>query len=574
MSDIEDQSGADQVEHLNSLLHSYNSKNKIKGKTKSTKSVKATKDLEEDSPGKRTISLKKKSQSYKSRDGSLSQQNSYSHSTSKYDQGGSESHDEDDGSNVATITVNISEDTEDTEDTEDSSSSAHMYDNFSQEEMTGSYNGSNTDQPIDEISSETGHGNYQEDSESEQAVSELSIDLPDILPELPSNRNRSHHKTKKQHKQNQQNQQNQENQQNQQNQGYNRSQYNQQNTPEPVVSSSALYYQEQLKQEKEQYNVVNEPDEISYFDQSKNNNPTSSPYIQNQQLPVVQKSELPPVKSKPEYKVLRKAVPGENYGIQPLTVITFNMWYNKKDLVPRTRQLVKLLLNSPKYLPDIICLQEVTPKSFQIIQHGLSKNYVLFEVFGEPPLPYSNLIAINRETLEIIDDTLTVYDFDSQMGRKLMVCQVKIKQSGVSVHILNTHLESFTENWKYRRSQMESIHRLIKEEKFRNFILVGDFNICQDQEPIESQLRMYEYSDAWTEMGSPESLKYTFNSSINPYARGKYNKLQARQDRILYQFRHDKAVVTKMKLIGVKKPFVSDHFGVVAEFMLKSSNKS
>ena len=202
---------------------------------------------------------------------------------------------------------------------------------------------------------------------------------------------------------------------------------------------------------------------------------------------------------------------------------------------------------------------------------AVAQYYHLFEIFGQPPLPYSNLIAFRRETIELVGNDLTSYDFDSQMGRKLMVCQVKLKETGTIFHVLNAHLESLSGNWKYRKDQMESIYRLIKGEKINNFILTGDFNICHDHEPIETQIRLYGWSDAWREMGSPQSIKYTYDSLNNPHAFKKGEpKYQSRLDRILYKFKDDQIVITKFKFLGYKEPFISDHYGILSEFMIKA----
>lgn len=293
--------------------------------------------------------------------------------------------------------------------------------------------------------------------------------------------------------------------------------------------------------------------------------PTNQQIIADQQTIVDQ----------PTYRIQRKAAPGENYGISSLTVISYNIWYHKKDQTTRARNLAKILLNQ-KHEPDLICLQEVTPRSFKILEQILNQGYFLFEVFGsDEQLPYCNIIAIHRKKLEIVNDTMVAYDFKSQMGRKLMVAEVKHRQTGISLMIMNTHLESQQENWKYRKIQMEAINRLIKEGKeYQNFILVGDFNIHHEREPIETLLRLYNYHDAWDEMGSPQSLKYTYDSQTNPYTQeGQRNKLRSRFDRILYRFLNDRIVVTKMKLLGVQKP-ISNHYGLLTEFMIKTKNQN
>jgi len=272
----------------------------------------------------------------------------------------------------------------------------------------------------------------------------------------------------------------------------------------------------------------------------------------------------------PRFNVVHKAPPKNNRRISPLTVVTYNMWFGETDFVNRVHHLIKVLLTGHKYKPDLVCLQEVTPQSYQILQKGLGNNYYLFEIFGDPPMRYCNLIAINKETMDIVDDTLGYYDLpETQMSRKLMICYVTIKKTGTRFHILNTHLESFDTHWKNRQQQMEFIDQILEEEKVSNFILCGDFNICKDDEPIESHIRLAGYSDAWMEMGSPQSLKHTYNSKTNRYAKGDY---KSRLDRILYRFgNNDQVAITKLKLLGIKEPLPSDHYGVLSEFLIKKS---
>ena len=79
-------------------------------------------------------------------------------------------------------------------------------------------------------------------------------------------------------------------------------------------------------------------------------------------------------------------------------------------------------------------------------------------------------------------------------------------------------------------------------------------------------------------MGSPQSLKYTYDCENNPYINIK-TKFRSRLDRILYRFNNNNTndrnlvVITKLKLLGIKEPFPSDHFGVLAEFLIKTGRK-
>jgi endonuclease/exonuclease/phosphatase family metal-dependent hydrolase len=249
-------------------------------------------------------------------------------------------------------------------------------------------------------------------------------------------------------------------------------------------------------------------------------------------------------------------------------------------------EIINIIMKGNKYMPDVVSLQEVTSKSMSMLEKSLSNHYFLFDVLDRNNqvsatssiIPFSNVICVSKATMEIIPDTITAYDFDSQMGRKLMVCGVKHISTDTTFYILNVHLESYEENWSYRRAQMESVLRLVKEEKMKNIILMGDFNITHPREPIEVQLRLSSgYQDVWNEMGSPESLKYTYNSKTNEYAKSKMQQqqsasIQSRMDRILYKFKDSRIIPIKIKLLGVTNPQPSDHFGILAEFILKNTS--
>lgn len=488
---------SDQVEELYNLVSSYNTKNKMKFKTQKKKLPSASQSS--NGAQKKKISLQRRTLIEETTPSSRS---NASNSVTTEVQRGSES-DDDSSSDISQQ--------------HQSSNKSRRHHYSIDDDSSSSLRSSSSSQK-------------QEDSiRDDESISELSIELPDKLPEI------------------------------------NQQSYANLPTPVGIPNFTETVNREEYEPS-HHYSPTSNLD--SYFQNDTSNYYSSA---QQQQSKPTINSSRGLNRNKPQYKVLRKSVPGENYGINPLTIVTYNCWYHKKDLSSRTRHLVKTILNTSKYIPDIICLQEVTGRSFEILQQSLGAHYDLYEAFGDPPLPYTNLIAINRQTLEVIGDTITVYDFDSQMGRKLMVINVKVKQTGISFYVLNAHLEGFPENWKYRRVQMESIHRMIKAEKIKNFILTGDFNICQDQEPIEAQFRLYEYMDGWNELGSPQSLKYTYSYKNNPYAHmNGALRIESRQDRILYQFREDKAVITKMKLLGTKKPFCSNHYGILAEFMVKT----
>jgi endonuclease/exonuclease/phosphatase family metal-dependent hydrolase len=290
---------------------------------------------------------------------------------------------------------------------------------------------------------------------------------------------------------------------------------------------------------------------------------------QHQQLQMHQQLQAMQVPMQaPQPRVVKKVMPTESKNISHLTVVTYNMWFDRHDYVNRAQNLVKMVLLGNKYRPDLICLQEVTPEVYKILQVMIASEYFLFELFESQAMPYTNLIAINKSTMDIVDDSLGYFDLpDTQMGRKIMLCYVMIKRTGTKFHIINAHLESFDANWKNRQTQMNAIEQILEAEKVGNFIMGGDFNIHRDDEPSENLIRQQGYNDSWIEMGSPQSLKYTYDPGTNQFAKG---NTRNRFDRILYRFK-ERIVLTKLKLLGVKQPQPSDHYGVLAEYLIKKA---
>ncbi len=50
------------------------------------------------------------------------------------------------------------------------------------------------------------------------------------------------------------------------------------------------------------------------------------------------------------------------------TFITYNIWFDKYLMRQRMKQIIQIFKNEQ---PDIICLQEITPNSLQILMDSL-----------------------------------------------------------------------------------------------------------------------------------------------------------------------------------------------------------
>ena len=246
-----------------------------------------------------------------------------------------------------------------------------------------------------------------------------------------------------------------------------------------------------------------------------------------------------------------------------ISILTFNIWFDDRNLKERTSRIIDII---SRHKPDLVCLQEVTSVSFKLIKHKLH-DYEIFQVFEELENPYGCCILTKIKTIEVVDPYY--YDYpDTNMHRRIVGCEVKIRDTNYVFHVLTTHLESGSPEKDIRNRQFDIINEVIKD--LENVIIAGDFNICSNSEPVIQKIQKGNLSDCWVKMGCPSMLEYTYNGVTNQNIVG---KTKSRLDRILY-----KTSISldpcKMLLVGtgqtnteIYKP-PSDHYGLLSNFVL------
>jgi endonuclease/exonuclease/phosphatase family metal-dependent hydrolase len=251
------------------------------------------------------------------------------------------------------------------------------------------------------------------------------------------------------------------------------------------------------------------------------------------------------------------------------SVLTYNVWFDKKYQVERTNKIIKLV---PIYEPDIICLQELTETSYKLFENALSETYHIFQVFTTVADPYGTGLAFKRETVSLVDKP---YYFDynnTKMGRRIIGCEAQI--AGIKIHFLTTHLESMSKNAHLRSLQFDTIKTAISN--LDNIIIAGDFNITEKNEEIEKKLAISKLEDCWIKIGCPVRIAWTYNSKKNKNITVNNKKnVRSRLDRIYYSNGSREFRVARMQLIGMSDvsediPFPpSDHFGLLTNFIIK-----
>lgn len=243
-----------------------------------------------------------------------------------------------------------------------------------------------------------------------------------------------------------------------------------------------------------------------------------------------------------------------------LSVLTWNIWFDNKNQKERTLRIIQII----KQLDvDIVCLQEVTVSSHALIKSRLL-GYQLFQIFIEEGYEYGTCILCKKDTVRVIDPYY--YDFpETQMGRKILGCEIELLKFGSNMHILTTHLESMWDNKDVRNQQFNVIKEVIAD--LDNLILAGDFNICSHKETIEKNIQSTNLIDSWIQIGCPESIKWTYDGTKNANING---NTKSRLDRIYY--RQQTRILKELRLVGLNAtgPNIpeppSDHYALYAVF--------
>ena len=153
-----------------------------------------------------------------------------------------------------------------------------------------------------------------------------------------------------------------------------------------------------------------------------------------------------------------------------LTVMTWNMWFDKKNRAQRT----ETLLNEVRfYDPDIVALQEVVPESLEIIIAKMKPTYYIIGVNPSGfPAGYDTLILSKFPPIEWD----RYYLPKTKMGRNLLLATLQTQTRQITVGTF--HLESvFFPKTKEAEDLKESQLKYIYAISPMNSILMGDTNL-------------------------------------------------------------------------------------------------
>lgn len=224
-----------------------------------------------------------------------------------------------------------------------------------------------------------------------------------------------------------------------------------------------------------------------------------------------------------------------------ISVVTYNVWFDYRDQDKRTAEIILLLRSIGS---TVVCLQEVTPKTYPMIESELKKdgyqscfnNVEQFQKIAK--IGYGVVIFSKQPILSV-----SVCPFiNTRMGRYFIIVKLK------NLSIITTHLESLPQSAKTRQKQIQQI--LESVTLLPSVIWTMDSNLTDTSNDGFPNCGL---KDCWIEAGSPEESRFTY---VSP-------KYQSRLDRV---YHNTNLSVTNFQLIGNYDVPPSDHYGVSVEF--------
>jgi exonuclease III len=250
-----------------------------------------------------------------------------------------------------------------------------------------------------------------------------------------------------------------------------------------------------------------------------------------------------------------------------LSILDYNIWFDKYNMAERTISLIDVIEEKK---PDILLLQEVTPKVFEILVMTLNK---LGYKHNFPEVINKSYDCCIFSKFPIIEKNYNDFN-NTRMGRALITSVIEfpiIIKNGDNLNVENinillgtSHFESVFDK-KYsniKKDQYLYVQQYLDNKKeYKYIIFGGDTNIINEDE-TKSFFKDIHWNDVWDDIENQEENNYTYDTETNKnlIMRGIKN-LKSRIDRILYK---GDIIVRDFELIKEGNFIIppSDHHGL------------
>jgi endonuclease/exonuclease/phosphatase family metal-dependent hydrolase len=273
---------------------------------------------------------------------------------------------------------------------------------------------------------------------------------------------------------------------------------------------------------------------------------------------------------------------GNQLQLHQLRIVQYNCWFADLKFDERAAGLLEILEEEQ---PDIVCLQEVTPRLLEILKmNPFVRGYSLSDSTSVTLAPYGALMMVTRR---IESCAFHLHRLPTAMARRFVRATIQLAvpdQTGVRLATLDVgtvHMESLSSSTTTRVKQIQRIFSDVLNET--TAIVTGDFNfdpMDQAQQPTEEEraLQSTGARDAWAEVhgfGKPTDAQSS-TSARGAHGSAANSSFNKRIDRVVWQHKPSSALVItprSIKRVGVEhikghcfRP--SDHFGLASDFGL------
>jgi len=250
-----------------------------------------------------------------------------------------------------------------------------------------------------------------------------------------------------------------------------------------------------------------------------------------------------------------------------ISILDYNIWFDKYNIAERTISLIDVIEEKK---PDILLLQEVTVKVFEILTLTLSKlGYTYY--YPEKVINIYDCFIFSKYPMK--SNSYNEYS-NSRMERALITSVIEfpiIIKNGENLHITTadiligtSHFESLFDkkNANIKKDQYLYAKSLLDQQtEYKYVIFGGDTNITNEDEN-KSFFKDTQWNDVWDDIENQEENNYTYDTETNKnlIIRGIKN-LKSRIDRILYK---GDIIVRNFELIKEGNFIIppSDHHGI------------
>lgn len=239
-------------------------------------------------------------------------------------------------------------------------------------------------------------------------------------------------------------------------------------------------------------------------------------------------------------------------GPEPLTLLTWNVWFS---LFKQAERTAALLDEIDWRAPEVVALQEVTLDSLELLlgHPTIRARYHVSDIEGSTFERYGVLLLSRAPFSE-----LALLSLPSEMGRRVVVGRLP---SGLA--IATVHLES-TAACAATRAQQLGILQPALRRFASDFILMGDMNFSPEA-ALETAALDPDLLDVWAAL-RPTRAGFTVDSQRNAMRRRfDDDPVGRRIDRVFSygpRWKVESIALTGNEPFDQRQLFISDHFGL------------